>query len=108
MTVSSSIVIKRGDTFYLVCTYKQDGLPASLDGYVIASQLRDVSGTLVDTFSVQILDQISNPGVFTLSAGSTTSWPIGCLLSDIQFTFNGDIRSTQTFKISVLGDITSA
>jgi hypothetical protein len=106
--VSSSIVTKRGDTFSLVCTYKQGGVPTSIDGYEITSQVRDISGTLIDNLIVQIENQVSTPGVFTLSAASTASWPVRNLLSDIQFVLDGDIRSTQTFCIAVQEDITRA
>jgi hypothetical protein len=98
---------KRGDTFILSCVYKQDGTPTSVELFTIRAQLRDSIGALVKELTVTKANQTTNAGVFTLSAGITTSWPLDLLRADIQFTEAGTIRSTQTIEVEVIEGITS-
>jgi hypothetical protein len=97
---------KRGDTFALACTYKIDGAPASITGLAIASQIRTVAGDLVAALTVTASDQVATPGQFTLSAASTTAWPIAGLRCDIQITDGAVIISSDTFLVPVVQDIT--
>lgn len=98
--------IKQGDSFVLACTYKQNDTPSSVELFSIRAQVRDSSDNLVQEFAVAKANQTSNPGVFTLSAGLTTSWPIDLLRCDIQLSEGGTVRSTQTFYIPVEEDVT--
>lgn len=98
---------KRGDSFVLSCTYKQDGVATSVALYTIKAQLRDSSGQLVHELSVSKANQTSTPGVFFLSGGSTGAWPLDILRCDIQFTEGDTVRSTQTFGVEVIEGITS-
>lgn len=98
--------IKRGDSFLLACTYKQNGVATDVSPYTIRSQVRDSSNALVQELSVSKANQTTNPGVFVLSGGVTSGWPIDLLRCDIQFTENGTVRSTQTFFIPVEEDVT--
>lgn len=98
--------IKHGDSFQLACIYKQAGIPTDVSGFDIASQLRDSTGELVATLTVVVANQETSPGGFVLSATDTTSWPIDLLSCDIEFTQEGQIRSTQTFLVAVEPDIT--
>lgn len=100
--------IKRGDSFVLSCTYKEDGEPVDLTVFTITSQVRDSSGVLVEEFTAELLDQETNPGVFTLTSADPSLWPIDELACDIQFMKNGVTRSTQTFLIPVEPDVTRA
>jgi len=103
----ATVAIKRGDTLTLACTYKQNGTAATVQDYTIRAQVRDSSGILVAELTAAKANQTTNPGVFTLSGGLTTSWPIDELRSDIQFVDPDNVtRSSQTFNISVSEDIT--
>lgn len=98
--------IKRGDSFILACQYKQDGVPTSVELFTIRAQVRDSSDNLVQELTVGKPDQTTNPGVFTLSAGIISTWPIDLLRCDIQFSEEETVRSTQTFFIPVEEDVT--
>lgn len=98
---------KRGDTFSLACTYKLDGVPASLTGKTIASQIRTVAGELVAGLTATQGNQSTSPGSFTLTAAAgTTSWPVAGLRCDIQITDGSTIISSDTFLVPVVQDIT--
>lgn len=98
---------KRGDTFELACVYKLDGVPSSISGMTIASQIRTVAGDLIATLTFQPGNQTLSPGSFTLTAGAgTTAWPIAGLRCDIQITSAGAIVSSDTFLVPVVQDIT--
>lgn len=99
------IKFKRGDTFTLTCTYKVNGVDTSVTAFDIDSQIRDNRGNLIQDLTVTKLVQT---GVFTLTsiATDTANWPVSVLRCDIQFSQGGSVRSTQTFDISVVEDIT--
>ena len=101
----AQIKFKRGDTFTLTCTYKVDGVPTSVSTMTIESQIRNQRDSLIQELTVTKLEQT---GLFTLVASSsdTSEWPITVLRCDIQFSQGDNVRSTQTFNISVLEDIT--
>lgn len=98
--------IKRGDSFYLACVYKQNNVATDVDQYTIRAQVRDSSDNLVQELIVQKANQTTNPGVFVLSAGIISDWPIDLLRCDIQFSEEQTVRSTQTFMIPVEEDVT--
>ena len=96
---------KRGDTMLLTVTYKVDGTASDISTIDIASQIRTQSGSLVETMVVTKLEET---GQFTLepTTSDTSAWPLGNLLCDIEFTQSGNIRSTETFGIVVIEEIT--
>lgn len=96
---------KRGDTMLLTVTYKVDGVPADVSTITIASQVRTQSGSLVATM---VVTKLGSTGQFTLAptVSDTSDWPLGNLLCDIEFTQSGNIRSTETFGIVVIEEIT--
>lgn len=98
---------KRGDSFVLACTYRQDGVAASVALYTIRAQLRDSSSQLVQELSVSKANQTTSPGVFSIAGGATGAWPLDILRCDIQFTEGDTVRSTQTFSVEVIEGITS-
>lgn len=98
--------IKQGDSFLLACTYKQNGVATDVSPYTIRSQVRDSADNLVQELGVSKANQTTNPGVFVLSAGITSQWPIDLLRCDIQFSESQTVRSTQTFYIPVEEDVT--
>jgi len=97
---------KHGDTFTLACTYKLDGVPASLAGKALASQIRTVAGELVAGLTVTQGNQTTSPGSFTLTAAGTAAWPVAGLRCDIQITEGATIISSDTFLVPVVQDIT--
>ena len=99
--------IKQGDTFTLTCCYKQNGVAHDVTNYTIRSQVRSSSGDLVEELGVSKADQTTNVGVFALFATNPQNWPIDILSCDIQFSDMDDVvRSTQTFMIPVVEDVT--
>jgi len=96
---------KRGDTFLLACVYKVDGEPAPIDNLTIASQIRQANGALVATMAVEADDL--NPARFFLTPDTeTTTWPLDLLQCDVEITDDEFVRSSQTFFIPVVKDIT--
>ena len=96
---------KRGDTMLLTVTYKVDGTPADISTISIASQVRKQYGSLVATM---VVTKLGSTGQFTLAPtdSDTSEWPLGNLLCDIEFTQSGNIRSTETFGITVIEEVT--
>lgn len=98
---------KRGDTFNLVCVYKQDDTPTSVENMTIRSQIRKSNKSLVSDLDATILDQEEHPGEFVLVPDTDTAdWPLETLLCDIQISEGSTIRSTQTFMIPIIDDVT--
>lgn len=100
---------KRGDTFSLVCVWKENGTPTSIAGLTIVSQIRkQVGKTLVASLTVVPSDQTAHPGQFTLVAPTSTSgWPVGLLVCDFQITQGDVVRSSETFQIRVIEDVSA-
>jgi hypothetical protein len=98
--------IKRGDTFlYSATVTEDDGDLVNLAGWVISSQLRSVSGSLIDTLEVTYTNAAA--GQYTLSA-DTSLWPVGDAKFDIQYTSpTGVISSTDDILIKVKPDQTA-
>ena len=99
--------VKIGDSFTMACVYKQNDTPVNVSDFIIRSQIRDSLTVLVVELTVTKANQITNPGVFILSIAGVIDWPIDILFCDIQFSDSENIiRSTQTFLIPVVEDIT--
>jgi hypothetical protein len=96
---------KRGDTLLLTVTYKIDGVATSVATIDIKSQVRTKTGTLISEMTVT---KLGETGKFTLTPtiADTSEWPVSFLYCDIQFSESGNIRSTETFGISVTEEIT--
>ncbi len=99
---------KRGDTFSLAGTWKPLGVPTDASALIIASQIRRASGTLIATLTPVLGDQQASPGKFTLvpQDPDTSGWPIGNAYCDIQIDDQGIDRSTETFVIPIIEDVT--
>ena len=98
-----------GDTFGLTATYKVAGVPTAITQQTFASQVRTEGGTLIATLNVTVAaDQVANVGKFHLTtSGGTQSWPADAdLYCDIQVSDGGVVRSTDTFVIPTVQDIT--
>jgi len=100
------VIVKRGDTFKIVGYIGSAGEKADITGYAIRSQLRTRAGGLIAALDVTI----DLPGrTFTLGAShqSTATWPVGAAQCDVEITDSrADVRSTQTFTLSIIEGIT--
>lgn len=100
---------KRGDTFSITCTWKENNIPASTAGLTIRSQIRNPKTmALIAELTATHADQILNPGVFVLTpiVTNTANWPIGQMIGDIEITKAGVIRSSRTFVVPILKGVT--
>lgn len=99
---------KRGDTFSLKCTWKVDGIPTDITGLTITSQVRAANGTLIAELAPVPDNQTANPGGYALVAinPDTSGWPVGNAYCDIQIDDQGIDRSSDTFVIPVIEDVT--
>lgn len=101
--------VKQGDTFTLVCAYKENGVAVSVENFTIRAQLRDSTGSLILELPVSKANQTTSPGVFVLGNNTPPSppFPIDELRCDIQFSDADDVvRSTQTFFVPIVEDVT--
>jgi hypothetical protein len=106
-----SINFKRGDTFSLDCTRKDSGGTAiNLTGYTITSSVK-MGGSFSDTLTVTVTNAAAGQFTLTKAAANTASWPISTddspLLCDVQFVLSGTVKSSETFEIDVVEDITT-
>lgn len=106
--MKSTAPFKRGDTFSLTCTWKVDGAAVDITGLTITSQLRSADGGLIDDLRVVAGNQTTNTGQFTLlpTDVSTAAWPLGDAYCDIQVDDQGIDRSSETFIVPIVEDVT--
>lgn len=97
---------KRGATFSLACTWKVSGVPTPITGLTITSQLRQSNGTLVD--NLRVVADTTDATKFALvpTNPDTSTWPVGLLLCDIKTIVDGIERSSETFQIPVIEEVT--
>jgi len=98
---------KRGDSFKftMILTEIVDGVeqPLITDVENIRCQVRTVAGTIVEELTVVAGVE---DGEYEFSSANTSNYPTEILEMDIEVTRDGEIGSTQTFKIDVEKDIT--
>ena len=98
------ISIKRGDTLRLfIRLTDSDDNPIDIDVENIRSQIRDTAGNLIDEFKVE---KTSELGQYKFTTEGTSEYPITTLESDIEFIINNTIKSSNTFMIKVIRDVT--
>jgi hypothetical protein len=98
---------KRGDIFQLGGIAKDSGgITIDLTAVTLRSQVRTVGGALVAELLVNKADQVTNKGEFSLSFATTTDWPTGYLLIDIEQRVGAGVTSSETVRVPVLEDIT--
>jgi hypothetical protein len=97
---------KRGDTFRMVGFLGTSASKIDLTGYAIRSQLRGLYGALIAEFAVTV-DLVNRTFSMSETAARTTLWPVGAVVCDVQFVDTlGDTRSTQTFNLDIIEDVT--
>lgn len=104
-----SIDFKRGDTFKLpgliFWQNKTDSIRYPLIGVTIRSQLR--KGSILVATLTSVITDAANGEFYLHFVGSTESWPVGELTTDIEFTTSeGTIMSTRTFTVNCIKDET--
>lgn len=100
------VSLKRGDTFFLTCTYKINGVASALPAGIRA-QVRDKRGVLMGEATVTRIP--ANAGQYTLQIDPevTKTWTKGKAQCDIQYTTDdGKVVSTPTFDVVVTEDVT--
>lgn len=96
--------IKEYDSITIACQYKDDdGLPLSLAGVEIKSEMRTQNSALIDELEVTVSDV--DQGLFHLRP-TKTRLPTGYHNIDILFTKNGNRISSDTFHITVSRAVT--
>lgn len=97
--------IKQYSTIDMLCHYKdKDGLPLSLEGVSIKSDMRTSSGGLVDSLDIVVLDV--EGGVFVMKP-TIDKLPVGLLSIDVLFEKGGKRVASDTFTIEVDRSITN-
>ena len=98
---------KRGDTFKftVVLTELVDDVeqPLITDVANIKCQVRTATGMIVEDLNVVASVE---DGEYEFSSADTSNYPTETLEMDIEVNKDGEIGSTQTFKITVEKDIT--
>lgn len=100
---------KRGDTFSITCTWKENSIPSSTAGLTIRSQIRHPKTmALITDLIVTHANQATHPGVFVLTPSNpnTSAWPTGNLIGDIEISKDGVTRSTRTFLVPIQKGVT--
>jgi hypothetical protein len=110
MTQLTTPPFKRGDTFALSGVFRQNGVAMQLSTQSIRSQLRTSTGQLVATLAASIdPDQTVNPGRFYLALSDpslSANFPAPAnLYCDVEVHDGGMVRSTETFVVPVVPDI---
>ena len=101
---------KRGDTFLKTCLLREDDqtTPIDITGWCIQGHVRDEMGVLFASIQVTVTDAPNGAYTIEVPPEITELWPPDeRLLADIEYTDAvGVVRSTDTFYIPVLQDIT--
>lgn len=102
----TEINIKRGDTLYLVCTYTDNNdVPIDITNVAIESKVMNSVKVHYLDLVVTKLDQITNPGKFTITKNPAHNLDVGKYFWDIQYTENGLVQSTDTMILNVIQDV---
>ena len=99
-----TVPFKRGDTFLYNGALTNASGPVDLTNIDIRSQVRNGEVLLSEAVVTKVLPM--SAGIFSLRVDDTTAWPAKVLLSDIQYTINGQVISSETFGINCTRDIT--
>lgn len=98
---------KRGDTFKftVILTELVDDIEQPLITELgnIKCQVRSASGMIVEDLTIALGTE---DGEYEFSSADTSNYPTETLEMDIEVNKDGEIGSTQTFKITVEKDIT--
>ena len=98
---------KKGDTLIIDCVKKDaNGVVEDITGWdiVCKGKTEDAGALVFNTSTGSGSITLTDPanGVFTIKVDDTSAFPVGSVLSDVQYTISGNSFSTQTFIISVI------
>jgi len=101
---------KRGDTLIWECEYTDDaGVPVNLTTYEIKCQARSAEGVElfnVGTATTGITVTNTLAGTFRVQVDATDTFNLGRYDVDIQYTIGTLIKSSETFSLEIVKDIT--
>lgn len=107
MSSTPKIIIKRGDTFRLICSVQSEEGPINIEGWSIRSHVRK-NRVLAGRLEATIEDAPN--GVYKLleeEPGITRGWAPGNYHMDIEYTTGeGVVVSSETIDVEVKPDVT--
>lgn len=97
----------RGDTFNYIVTlpsYIPDGY---FFGYVPTCQIRDLNDVLIADAVTEWVDPVTTRSI-GLHVSSTSAWPVGGAVYDVQFhrVSDNDTQSTRKRRFTIVADVT--
>lgn len=96
---------KTGDTFAFIATIKDEaGVPIVGKAHLLKSQVRNYKDELIAEL---IISETETPGNYLFKALDTADWPLNEeLRTDIQYTDNEIVTSSETIMIPMAKDVT--
>ena len=101
------ITHKKGDTFSGTFEVEQSNIPVDLTGYTIKMQLRATPNNPLIAFDFKDSLEIHDPvnGLFQIN-DVDIDIPARLYYYDIEFTKDGVVQSSETYKFIIIQDIT--
>lgn len=95
---------KRGDTFLYNAALTNEQGPFDITNVSIRCHIRQGDNLIAEAV---IAKQVPGTlGLYSIRVDDTTAWPTKVLQSDIEYTINGQVISSETFEINCQRDIT--
>jgi hypothetical protein len=103
--MSTTVTFKRGTTYSATVTYTPAvGGPANLLTTTVTSDIIDSGGTVYPCTITMAVNGLSF--VASLPASSTEGFSLGNARSDIKFVYGGTTLFSDTFRLSVIDQVT--
>ena len=103
--MSTTVTFKRGSTYAATVTYTPAaGAPANLLSTTVSSDIIDSGGTVYPCTITMAVNGLSF--VASLPASSTEGFSLGNARSDIKFVYGGTTFFSDTFRLSVIDQVT--
>lgn len=100
------ITIKQGDEIDWLATWRDEaGATVDLTGVVLRSNACDEQGNIRQTFTIELLNQVTNRGQFRIKHAASQNFVAGGYLCDIRPKWPGDTATgpaTMDFRLTVL------
>ena len=106
--MSGAVICKRGDTIQLSCVRKDPitGAAVSLADTTVVSEMVQTCNRV--SWTTEVIDAADGTFRMTLPAVTSTTLTVGEWECDIEFRgTDGSIKSSMTFSVNVLKDITN-
>lgn len=97
--------VKRGDTFTFIAIINDRVTQEPLTGITdkLKAEIRTSVGSKISDL---IITETETPGTYVFKCADTKTWPITTIYTDIQFTDEGIVTSSETIEIPVEKDVT--